>query len=74
MVVPKSLKLNKFRIVQIPSAREIIGRFGLMTPHYFTGEDLAPLPQTKTDMMMELDALNGTQLAKELADETQQRV
>lgn len=55
MYVPKNLKLNRFRIVQIPSAKEIIARFGLCNPKNFSGDNDAPRAMHKLDMAAYID-------------------
>lgn len=68
MYVPKSLKLNKFRVVQIPSARDIINRYGFCPGNNYSGEDPAPSSNmTKLDLALQLDAENGNRLAAEKA-------
>lgn len=71
MVIPRQLKLNKFKLVMIPSAKEIVARYGMFTPHSFSGDEILPLNQSKTDMMIDLDAQNGTALARERAEESE---
>lgn len=54
MRIPDKLKLNKFRLVMIPSTRDIFARFGPReAPRAaFTGEDAeASYPQTKIDAL-----------------------
>lgn len=68
MYVPKNLKLNKFRVVQIPSARDIINRYGFCPGNNYSGEDMSPNPNmTKLDLALQLDAENGNKLAAERA-------
>ena len=38
MYVPKKLKLNKFRVVQIPSAKDIFTRFGVCTGSNYSSD------------------------------------
>lgn len=49
MYIPKKLKLNRFRVVQIPSGREIYNRFGACLGQQFSGDTEVPPPMTKTD-------------------------
>lgn len=58
MYVPKKLKLNKFRIVQIPSAKEIITRFGLSSGSSYSGDSTVPPPMSKLDAAAALDNMN----------------
>lgn len=68
MYIPKKLKLNQFRVVQIPSAKEIITRFGMCLGSNYSGDDMAPTAQTKLDLTLQLDAENGNRLARETAE------
>lgn len=69
MYVPKSLKLNQFRICQIPSAKDLIKRYGFNAGSNYSGDDIAPTHQQKLDLVTQLDAENGNRLAKELAEQ-----
>lgn len=59
MYVPKKLKLNKFRIVQIPSAKEIITRFGYSPGSNYSGDNTVPKNLSKTDLAAEVDGANN---------------
>lgn len=58
MYVPKKLKLNKFRVVQIPSARDIINRFGMSIGSNYSGDTTVPGPMSKTDLAAAVDYKN----------------
>lgn len=65
MYTPKKLKLNQFRVVQIPSAKEIINRFGFCTGSHYSGDDPVPGPMSKTDMAAAADYANDTMSRQE---------
>lgn len=75
MVVPQSLKLNKFRVEHILPNREIFSRFGRFTPGsqaYSGDEDLSSrLFQTKTDALARTDRELSHQV--EVIKESQKR-
>lgn len=62
MYVPKSLKLNRFTVVNIPSAKEIFTRFGFCSGSSYTGDEVAPPALNKVDMMMHFDMINDDKL------------
>lgn len=55
MVVPESLKLNKFKMVKIPSNKSYFQRFGYgLTPEKaFSGDDFMP-SGNKTDILQQM--------------------
>lgn len=58
MFVPEKLKLNRFKLVKIPSNRDYFGRVGLSSPGspaQYTGDDLAVPPQSKIDQILDAD-------------------
>lgn len=65
MYVPKKLKLNQFRIVQIPSAKEIITRFGYAFGSSYSGESTVPPPMSKLDAAAALDNMNDRMTRQE---------
>lgn len=67
MYVPKSLKLNRFTVVDIPSPKEIFTRFGFATGTAYSGDEEVPSPMSKVDMMIHFDMLNGRHLDSEEA-------
>lgn len=68
MYVPNKLKLNKFRVVQIPSAKEIINRFGYCSGTNFSGEKTAPLSMTKTQLAAVVDNANEHMTRQEMVN------
>lgn len=59
MFIPDKLKLNKFKLVHIPSNKEYFGRVGLQsagTSAQYTGDDFACPVQSKIDEIAEADA------------------
>lgn len=65
MYIPESLKLNKFTVVNIPSAKEIFMRFGFCSGSSYTGDDKALPPMHKVDMAMHFDMLNQSKIDEE---------
>lgn len=58
MLIPEKLKLNKFKLVKIPSNKDYFGRVGLQgvgTPSQYSGDDLASPQQSKLDQIIEAD-------------------
>lgn len=58
MLIPEKLKLNKFKLVKIPSNADYFGRVGLQsvgTPNLYTGDEIAVMPQNKIDQILEAD-------------------
>ena len=51
MYIPKELKLNRFKLVRIPSGKELFGRYGQGNPNIGTydPEDALPIFQSKLD-------------------------
>lgn len=47
------MKVNRFKVVAIPRPCEYMRRFGATTApaNMYTGDDFAPLPQNKVDML-----------------------
>lgn len=58
MRIPKELKLNKFKLVQIPRPIEYVQRFGLIpSPSAkYSGDDSSPFRQNKTDALASAQA------------------
>lgn len=59
MFVPDKLKLNRFKLVKIPSNKDYFGRVGLQsagTASQYTGDEPAILPQNKIDQIAQADA------------------
>ena len=65
MYIPKKLKLNQYRVCQIPSAREIVQRFGQASGQFYSGDELASRPMTKLDAAAALEYMNSRQLREE---------
>lgn len=57
MYIPKKMKLNKFRVVQIPSGKEIFTRFGVCSGSRYSGDDVVPPQMTKTDQAAAADTI-----------------
>ena len=53
----EKMKVNKFRIVAIPRPIEFMARFGVanMPSSSFSGEEFAPIPKNKVDMLADAD-------------------
>lgn len=58
MYTPTKLKLNRFRVVQIPSGKEIFTRFGICNGSKYSGEDTVPPQMTKTDAAAVVDRID----------------
>ena len=71
MYVPKKLKLNRFRVVQIPSAKDIFVRFGVCAGSNFSGDQVAPGVMSKLDTASVLDQLNNSKIKDEQEIKTQ---
>lgn len=58
MVVPQSLKLNRFKIVKIPNNRDIFSRYGKFTPgsQAYTGDEAVNLNLDKIGGLMQADS------------------
>ena len=56
MLVKEKSKLNKFRMVRIPTKAEYMGRYGAMnTPVPYTGDDAAEGLGRKTEQMAQVE-------------------
>lgn len=58
MLIPEKLKLNKFKLVKIPSNKDYFGRVGLQspgTPSQYTGDKMGTPAQSKIDQILEAD-------------------
>lgn len=53
MYIPKAFKLNKFKDVHIPDAKNLLSRYGFnsMPEGAYSGEESAPMPTTKIDTL-----------------------
>lgn len=51
------MKINRFQAVAIPRNCEYMRKFGasVAPSNMYTGEEMAPLPQTKIDMLADAD-------------------
>lgn len=67
MNIPEQLKLNKFRLVRIPSTRDMFARFGPREAPAsdFTGDEYAVSESTKVQQL----ARSNAELAEALANE-----
>lgn len=77
MYVPdEKMKINKFRIVAIPKPIEYMKRFGTadMPSSSYSGDEFAPLPQSKVDMLADADRYDAmmqkVELEKSNSDES----
>lgn len=73
MFVSESLKLNRFREVDLPRPRRMFERFGLLKcpSSQFTGDEFARLPGNKVDVLADMDSLDRSELRRELYEEQQ---
>lgn len=70
MWIPSKMKLNKFRQVNIPSGRELVGSYGLinfdsLSAGAFSGDDLGVDNSTKIDQIARASSINDYELYKE---------
>lgn len=68
MFIPKELRLNEFKLVNIPENKYFFGRpeAGKMLPDSaYTGDETAVLPQNKLDSIAQADAEFRDQLNNE---------
>ena len=57
MFIPKELRLNEFKQVNIPENRWFFGRPMISVPDSaYTGDEVAVMPQNKIDSIAEADA------------------
>ena len=77
MYVPdEKMKINKFRIVAIPRPIDYMQRFGSadMPSSSYSGEEYAPLPRNKVDMLADADRYDAmmqkVELEKSNSDES----
>ncbi len=78
MVVPQSLKLNRFKIVKIPNNRDIFSRYGKFTPgsQAYTGDESVNLNLDKIGGLMQADSEINSEInaiRKRQEDEIRQR-
>lgn len=69
MYVPdEKLKINKFVQVAIPRTVEFVKRFGNVSPasSLYSGDELAPLPETKMDSLADIDRYDQMMQREEL--------
>lgn len=55
MYIPKEMKLNRFKEVSLPSARDFFRTNGehAMPDNMYTGDELAPVAQNKTESIQD---------------------
>lgn len=59
MLIPEKLKLNRFKLVKIPSNKDFFGRVGLQSAgnaSLYTGDESAVFDQSKIDQIAQADA------------------
>lgn len=73
MFVSESLKLNRFREVDLPRPRRMFERYGLLKcpATQYTGDDFARVPGNKVDVLADMDALDRSQLRSEYYENLQ---
>lgn len=72
MYVPdEKMKINKFKLVSIPRNCEYMRRFGnsVAPSNMYTGDEPAPLPRNKVDMLADADAYDAMMQKVELQKE-----
>lgn len=78
MVVPESLKLNRFKIVKTISNRDLFSRYGKFTPgsQAYTGEEIVNLNLDKIGGLVQADYEINSEInaiRKRQEDEIRQR-
>lgn len=72
MFVPKKLKINMFRFVDIPKNADYFARLGQLRPEpsnsAFVGDNDLPRYANKTDILAYADAENMNQIRREAAE------
>lgn len=74
MYVPdEKMRINRFKLVAIPRPVEYMKRFGAAgTPSTaYTGDNKAPFPQNKVEMLASADYLNEIQMQNEQQQQQQ---
>lgn len=69
MFVPKKLKLNRFKVVNLPSNKDYFARFGNRTlpEQMFTGDEFAPSASRKIDQIVDYEAYDRMMQERELS-------
>lgn len=70
MNIPDKLKLNRFKVVNIPSNKDYFQRFGsrTMPESMYSGDEVAPVASRKIDQIAAYDAYDRMMQQKELED------
>lgn len=68
MNIPEKLKLNRFKVVNLPSNKDLFSRFGKksMPENLYTGDDMAPQASRKIDQIADYDAYDRMMQQEEL--------
>ena len=68
MFVPEKNKLNKFKLVKLPSPRDMFGRYGQfeMASSQYTGDEMADCGSRKIDQIADMDAYDRMMQNEEL--------
>lgn len=66
MVVPESMKLNKFKVVKIPTNEEIYNRFGKTSRIPYSGDQEAIFDTGKIAQMEAAADINDELIVKEI--------
>lgn len=69
----EKMRVNRFKVVAIPRPCEYMRRFGatVAPKSMYSGEEFAPLPRNKVDMMADADAYD--RMMQKVEDERQQQ-
>lgn len=64
----EDMKINRFKVVAIPRPLEYMARFGgaNMPSSMYSGDDVAPLPRQKVDMLADAEAYDSMMQKVEL--------
>lgn len=57
MFIPDEMKLNRFKEVSLPSARDFFRNNGVhsMPDNQYSGDDVAPMPMNKVDSISDFE-------------------
>lgn len=68
MYIPEKLKLNRFKVVNLASNKDLFARFGSRSvgENLYTGDDAAPVASRKMDQIVDFDAYDRMMQEEEL--------
>lgn len=74
MNIPEKLKLNRFKVVNLPSNKDLFARFGNRSvgENLYTGDEPAAVGSRKIDQIADYDAYDAMMQREELAKANEQ--